>query len=162
MGSAPASEAGDCRFESGLPDMEAITEFQGEHRWLSNFWPAEVMLEGMTYRSVEHAYQAAKTLNLQDREKIRAMAHPRDVKKFSHSLERRPDWSRARVVIMADLLLQKFRQPELRQRLLETGDAELIEGNTWGDTFWGVCRGQGKNVLGRLLMAVRAAVRSGN
>jgi predicted NAD-dependent protein-ADP-ribosyltransferase YbiA (DUF1768 family) len=58
---------------------------------------------------------------------------------------------------MEGLVRQKFsKDPVLRQRLLDTGDQDLVEGNTWGDTFWGVCRGQGSNWLGRILMDVRA------
>ena len=60
---------------------------------------------------------------------------------------------------MASLLFAKFAQPELRKLLCETGDADLVEGNTWGDKFWGVCEGKGKNMLGLLLMQVRAAAR---
>jgi predicted NAD-dependent protein-ADP-ribosyltransferase YbiA (DUF1768 family) len=61
---------------------------------------------------------------------------------------------------MRDLLRQKFAHPELRRLLLATGDAELVEGNTWGDRFWGVCAGRGQNHLGRLLMAIRAEIRT--
>ena len=58
---------------------------------------------------------------------------------------------------MFDLVLEKFKQnPELKQKLLETGNQELIEGNTWNDTFWGVCNGQGQNWLGKILMLARS------
>jgi predicted NAD-dependent protein-ADP-ribosyltransferase YbiA (DUF1768 family) len=56
---------------------------------------------------------------------------------------------------MLNLLRQKFQNPELREKLLCTGKLELIEGNYWGDTYWGVCRGVGENRLGKLLMLVR-------
>jgi hypothetical protein len=62
---------------------------------------------------------------------------------------------------MGLLLMQKFtRHPQLARELVGTGDAELVEGNTWGDEFWGVCNGRGSNQLGRLLMEVRALLRS--
>jgi hypothetical protein len=56
---------------------------------------------------------------------------------------------------MRECLSQKFADPTLRARLLETGDRDLIEENTWNDRFWGVCRGHGGNHLGKLLMAIR-------
>jgi predicted NAD-dependent protein-ADP-ribosyltransferase YbiA (DUF1768 family) len=67
----------------------------------------------------------------------------------------RKDWEGVKIQVMRDVLRLKFANPGLRDRLLETGDRELIEGNTWGDTFWGVCRGSGKNWLGQLLMELR-------
>ena len=56
---------------------------------------------------------------------------------------------------MLELLHLKFRHPVLKDQLLATGDVELIEGNDWGDEFWGVCCGKGSNNLGKLLMLVR-------
>lgn len=67
----------------------------------------------------------------------------------------REDWDEIKVEIMIDLLIQKFSQPELQLYLKNTGDAYLVEGNSWGDTFWGECDGRGRNVLGRLLMILR-------
>ena len=49
--------------------------------------------------------------------------------------------------------------PELGNKLLETGNQELVEGNTWGDIFWGVCNGKGQNWLGKILMMVRDEIR---
>jgi predicted NAD-dependent protein-ADP-ribosyltransferase YbiA (DUF1768 family) len=68
----------------------------------------------------------------------------------------RPDWREVREEVMEVGLRQKFRQnPELLQKLLDTGDAYLEEGNTWNDRYWGVCRGVGQNKLGHLLMKLR-------
>jgi len=67
----------------------------------------------------------------------------------------RPDWARIKLDIMYHLLQQKFRDPLLQKLLLRTQDAELVEGNVWNDTYWGVCSGVGENHLGRLLMLVR-------
>lgn len=64
--------------------------------------------------------------------------------------------------VMLQLLRQKFLgDEELRRKLLRTGDAMLVEGNYWGDTYWGVCFGSGKNMLGKLLMQVREELRKG-
>lgn len=67
----------------------------------------------------------------------------------------RLDWDEVRVDIMIELLLQKFRQTDLKARLLETGDKILVEGNDWQDTYWGICQNRGKNFLGRSLMKIR-------
>jgi hypothetical protein len=79
-----------------------------------------------------------------------------EVKRLGKSLELRPDWEQAKFLIMRELLVQKFvRYPDLRKKLLATNSAELVEGNSWGDTCWGVCKGKGENNLGKLLMAIR-------
>lgn len=135
-----------------------IDNFEGEFRFLSNFWPSVVHFEGMEFNSVEHAYQAAKTLDKDLRMKIRNAKTPNDAKRLGKKVDLRADWETEKLSIMFGLLRQKFENPELRQKLLATGDAELIEGNWWGDTFWGVCRGRGKNHLGRLLMNIRDQV----
>lgn len=67
----------------------------------------------------------------------------------------RPDWNKVKKRIMANILDIKFSDPVLRQLLDDTGDAEIIEGNSWGDTYWGVCRGVGQNNLGKILMNIR-------
>lgn len=134
-----------------------VLEFQGEYRFLSNFWPAAVVLDSFLYPSVEHAYQAAKTLNPEIRSKIRELPKPGDAKRFAKMLQLRPDWKQVKLSVMEDLVRQKFFMNQFcREKLLETGEAELIEGNTWNDTFWGVCRGKGENHLGKILMKVRA------
>ena len=63
---------------------------------------------------------------------------------------------------MLDLLRAKFSNEIMKQKLLDTGDAELIEGNKHGDSFWGQVNGEGKNLLGKLLMQVRNELRNGN
>jgi ribA/ribD-fused uncharacterized protein len=132
-----------------------IKKFDGEYRWLSNFWPAEVMLDGEVYPTVEHAYQAAKTLDLEKRRKIRDLERPGLAKREGKKVKVRLDWEDIKISVMYSLLQQKFLNPELKSNLLATGDIELQEGNTWGDTFWGVCKGVGNNHLGILLMKVR-------
>lgn len=137
-----------------------ITEFQGEYRFLSNFWPAVVELDGFKYPTVEHAYQAAKTLDVDVREAIRSAATPGVAKRAGQSAEVRTDWESVKIEVMYALLKQKFQRPDLRKKLLNTRDYMLIEGNTWGDRFWGVCKGTGENNLGKLLMQVRRELNS--
>lgn len=140
-----------------------ITEFQGEHRFLSNFWPTEVVHEGITYPSAEHAYQAAKTLDMSERRRIAAIRDPGEAKREGRKLTQRPDWETAKFTVMEQCVRDKFtRNAELAARLRATGDAELIEGNTWGDRVWGVYQGQGENRLGKILMKVRREMLAAN
>ncbi len=134
-------------------DPGTITSFQGVNRFLSNFWPADVVLDEEVYPSVEHAYQAAKTLDKRKRKDVLRMT-PAQCKKFGKGLKIREDWDQVKLDIMYDLVRQKFQHSHLKTKLLET-TGELREGNTWGDTFWGICRGQGENHLGKILMRVR-------
>ena len=138
-----------------------IGEFQGEYRFLSNFWPAEVVYEGITYPTAEHAYQASKTLDADARRRIAALPTPAEAKAEGRKLKLRDDWETAKFVVMEDVVRLKFTShPQLRDKLLATGDAVLEEGNTWGDRVWGVYQGHGENRLGKILMKVRQELRS--
>src|SRR5690348_4795118 len=79
-----------------------IAEFQGDNRFLSNFWPAEVIYEGITYPTAEHAYQAAKTLDPEQRKKIAALKTPSEAKTAGRSLKLRDDWETAKFTVMED------------------------------------------------------------
>lgn len=133
-----------------------IASFSGPHRFLSNFWPCHVELDGEVYVSVEHAYVAAKVTDRVVRKLVSECATAGQVKRLGRKLHLRPDWEAVKLAVMEDLVRQKFTDPLLRELLLSTGQEELVEGNTWGDTFWGVCKGVGQNHLGRILMKVRA------
>lgn len=135
--------------------MRVIDSFRGEYRFLSNFYACPIVYESELYPSLEHAFQAAKTTDSDERKWVRLAARPGEAKRRGRRVTKREDWDDIRVSVMSELLFQKFNDRLLRQRLLNTGDAELIEGNDWGDVFWGVCRGRGENWLGKLLMEVR-------
>lgn len=135
---------------------QPITSFRNHYAFLSNFYPCRVLLDGIAYGSVEHAFQAAKTLDRAERERIRQLASPGDAKRAGRRLTLRPDWDQVKLQVMKQLVWQKFTDPALRDRLLQTHPCPLIEENTWGDRFWGVCGGVGENHLGRILMEVRA------
>lgn len=135
-----------------------IHSFQGPHRFLSNFWAASVEFEGQIYPSVEHAYQAAKTLNPNYRDQIRQAPTPSKAKQIGAHVPLRMDWEQRKLSIMRDLLQKKFKNKKLAHLLSATGSANLVEGNTWGDYFWGVCDGFGENHLGILLMEIRAKI----
>jgi hypothetical protein len=113
---------------------------------------------GRLYKTVEHAYQAAKTDIGGQKEKVRLSATPGQAKRIGLTVLLRDGWDDEKIEVMKTLLKIKFSIPELRQKLMDTKDIDLVEGNTWGDFFWGVDSksGQGENVLGMLLMLVRA------
>ena len=136
-----------------------IGRFWGRYRFLSNFWPASVQLDGADYATVEHAYQAAKTVVPSEREVIQFRNTPAGAKAAGKNVTLRTNWKTIRLPVMVDLVTQKFNDPQLGAWLLETGEQELIEGNAWNDKFWGVCRGEGANHLGIILMNVRTKLR---
>lgn len=149
-----------------------ITLFHGPNRFLSNFAAVNVVLDGITYPSVEHAYQAAKTKNLNHRAKV-AIADRASRAKFLGSkkgmavcgVTLRDDWNQVKYSVMLDLNRQKYSQPEYRDKLLATGTQKLIEGNYWHDNYWGDCvcnkcsNVAGKNQLGLILMTIREEIR---
>lgn len=137
--------------------VQVISEFRGSYSFLSNFYLCPVMFEGDLYPSSEHAFQAAKTVDPIIRRRVAVQAKPGLAKQLGRKVPLREDWIEVRVQVMTEILRDKFsRNQKLRSKLLATGDADLVEGNTWGDTFWGVCRGEGENKLGQALMRVRA------
>lgn len=145
--------------------MKDILEFQGEHRWLSNFWPAKVEIYGMVYPTVENAYQAAKTYGKSKgsfRDVPFLTCTPGQAKRLAREMSIRSDWDEVKVDVMRNLIRQKFApKTELAAKLLETGDCQIVEGNRWGDTFWGVCNGVGRNMLGGIIMEIREDLRRG-
>jgi ribA/ribD-fused uncharacterized protein len=133
-----------------------IDSFSGEYRFLSNFYPCNVELEGIVYPSSEHAYVAYKTEDVDIRKYVSAIPTAGQVKRFGRSVVLRSDWDYIKYPIMKMIVREKFYQKqELMDALVSTRPHELVEGNTWGDTFWGVCNGVGENMLGTILMSVR-------
>lgn len=139
--------------------MEVIAEFTYENGFLSNFHTSPLEYQGRSYRSVEHAYQAAKTLDEGERRHIMEAPTAGESKKRGRAATVRPDWDQVKDGVMLELVRAKFASGPLRERLLATGDALLIEGNSWGDRYWGV-DGHGLNKLGLILMAVREELRA--
>lgn len=133
-----------------------ILAFSGEHRFLSNFWSATVRMNGRDYPSVENAFQAAKSMNAAERARFERCSAS-EAKRMGRRVTLRPDWDAVKLAAMEHLLAQKFAAGSRLASMLEaTGERTLVEGNTWGDTFWGVCKGKGANNLGILLMKIRA------
>lgn len=136
---------------------DAIKVFTGEHAFLSNFYPALVVMEGVAYPSVEHAYQAAKHPPGQPREFF-LHCTPGKAKNANKGFVP-PGWNMNKLAIMTALVESKFEDNGyLKMKLLQTDDAILTEGNWWGDTYWGVCGGEGKNHLGKILMETRERI----
>jgi ribA/ribD-fused uncharacterized protein len=145
----------DITGDSTVAAVADITSFKGEYRFLSNFYPCAVELDGVLYPTSENAFQAAKTLG--DRTPFLDCT-PGQSKKLGREVTLRHEWDAIKLDVMHKLLLDKFtRHADLRAKLLATGAARLIEGNSWGDVFWGVDdkTGAGQNRLGRLLEQVR-------
>jgi len=145
----------------------AITSFREGYFFLSNFYPAAVKLDGIEYPTVEHAFQAAKTCERAVREAflLPQYAKPGAAKRLGRSITLRKDWEEVKDFIMKRLLWDKFvitSKNKLAHKLIETYPRQLIEGNTWGDRYWGAeeVRGQwiGQNKLGLMLMGVRDAI----
>jgi predicted NAD-dependent protein-ADP-ribosyltransferase YbiA (DUF1768 family) len=158
----------------------AIDSYRGEYAFLSNFYysPLSVRIEylpGMFHRlafpTLEHAFQAHKLQHFKDVLIIQNIPDPGDAKRAARRMPRVADWYNRRLKVMGKLIELKFWLdsdvfthyngyiPELTQNLLNTGNQVLIEGNTWGDTFWGVCDGNGENNLGKLQMQRRSGLR---
>lgn len=136
---------------------EKITSFRGTYSWLSNFYATPVNYNGVTYKNAEAAFQAAKCADPEER-KMFANMNPVDAKKTGRRIKMRADWDKTKINIMREIVFDKFsRNPSLAQKLIATDSTELIEGNKWHDTFWGVDNqtGNGLNWLGKILMETR-------
>lgn len=140
-----------------------IDRFSGEYDWLSNFYPCEVTYKGTTYPSVENAYQAAKVDMAQCglRELHNLTSCPPGTAKRLGSKFNPNGWQSFKMVVMKDLLGQKFSKPYFAELLLATGEQKIVEGNNWGDTFWGICKGKGTNHLGCMIQEIRADLKRG-
>lgn len=148
-----------------------IDKFKGKYAFLSNFFPCKVLyglildenteLADIIYASAEHAYQAQKALNRYDRLRIKNCDTAGQAKRLGQKIEIRKDWDNVRDRVMLDVIRDKFhRNPLLGKKLIATGVEQLVEGNTWRDTYWGVCMGHGENKLGEILMKVRRELKS--
>jgi ribA/ribD-fused uncharacterized protein len=135
--------------------QQGVYGFFGPYRFLSNFHFVQVQLDGELYRTTEHAYQAAKTLDLDARRLIQRLSAPRDARIAGQKVQYRDGWEEMKWDVMYDLTCQKFSNEKLMHDLIGTYPMYLEETNTWGDTYWGVCRGVGQNQLGKILMKVR-------
>lgn len=154
--------------------MPDVISFSGEHRCFSNFFPAPIVWRRqngstVTFPTNEHGFVWHKTNNPVVKKVVLTIEKPGQVKRFGRGIVLRDDWEEVKLTIMSQLVLIKFRQhPRLLEILLATENGQLIEGNHWHDTFWGVCNGKcrqgphkpvGENHLGQILMRTREQMR---
>lgn len=120
--------------------MDVVNRFDGEYAFLSNFAHRPIVIKGKTWVTIEHIFQAAKTLDEDMREQIRLAPTPGKAKQMGRTVHLRSDWEQVKQEVMLKSVRLKFRQyPGLKEHLLSTKDAVLIEGNTWHDNTWGDC-----------------------
>lgn len=133
----------------------SIDRFVNEYSFLSNFYLSTISYDGCLWKSVEHAYQASKTLDNEQKKLIKNASTPVVAKRLGKLVHLREGFDKIKVSIMEELIHEKFQNVFLQHMLLQTKDEELIEGNNFNDVFWGVCRGVGENNLGKILMKER-------
>jgi ribA/ribD-fused uncharacterized protein len=137
-----------------------IDSFRGQYFFLSNFCEVPVIYDGITYLNNEVAFQAQKTINKEERIDF-SMLNPSQAKRMGRRVSLRPDWEEVKFDIMYEICKAKFTQNQsYKENLLKTGDAELIEGNDWGDKIWGQVDGIGENHLGKILMRIREELKN--
>ena len=139
-----------------------IDIFRGTYFFLSNFYEAPVEYGGLRYLNNEAAFQAQKCLTEEEKQGFTQLP-PNKAKRLGRQVVLRSDWEQVKVGIMEEIVRAKFTQnTDLRNQLLATRDAELVEGNNWNDTFWGVhlSNGKGENHLGQILMKVRSELQN--
>lgn len=139
-----------------------IDSFQGEYRFLSNFWPSKMFLRNEVWLTVEHYYQAMKATNEKDRALIRNAGTPGKAKRLSRTIALRKDWDDIKDKVMAEALNGKFKIKDLAAKLDATKPHLLVEGNMWHDNYWGSCgcvkcvNKEKLNKLGNMLMYIRS------
>jgi len=134
---------------------DVIKGFFGEYRWLSNFHIVDIYYDGVIYPSTEHAYQAAKSSNINTRKEFLKLSC-KEAQLKGQTIKIVDNWIDIKYSVMFNVILYKFKHnDDLKKMLVDTGDKYLEETNHWGDTYYGVCNGEGQNKLGKILMEVR-------
>lgn len=153
-------------------DQNSIKGFFEDYRFLSNFHLCDVYFEGLLYPSSESAYMAAKSTDLYTRQLFssnpknvigeeKPVMRPAEARKFGQTIELRPDWDKIKYDMMLAIVFDKFwRNKDIREKLIATGDKYLEESCHWHDLYWAKCycpnhNGKGQNNLGDILMKVR-------
>lgn len=121
---------------------------------LSNFYPASIQVEDRIWPTVEHFYQAYKTIKQKQQEQIRATEDPWEVKRMGNSCELRPDWEKVKDSVMLVALRAKYGQHEQLRRFLVSTEPYLLAEDSPTDDYWGIAN-NGQNMLGELLIKVR-------
>jgi N-glycosidase YbiA len=132
-----------------------ITSFRGDYDFLSNFYPSPVKLGGVVFPTAEHAFQAAKCAYADDVVRVTNASTPKEARAIGRQVTMREGWDDVKYDVMKAIIRNKFDNDDIMHRLVMTGDEEIMEVNSWGDTTWGICQGEGSNWLGIILMAER-------
>ena len=136
-----------------------IIEFQNQYFWLSNFFATPVAMDGYVFPASENAFMSGKSKDITWKQFCTTETNPGAMKSAGRKVKLIDNWDVIRIDAMLKALRAKFSDPILRAKLLATGNRQLIEGNRWGDKFWGVCiktpQHVGQNNLGKLLMQLR-------
>lgn len=137
--------------------------FRNEFAFLSNFYHCQIIIlingNETVVNSVEHAYQALKTTDQKKRMEIALASTPANAKRLGKEVDVREGWDEHKVELMEKLVRRKFDDEFLALQLIATYPLDIVEENYWGDTFWGICKGIGKNHLGKILMKIRDELR---
>ena len=148
-----------------MNSQNEIRSFRGKNAYLSNFYPCNIIYDGMTYKNLEAAFQAAKCSDLTARSQFQSL-DPAEAKKLGRTVALRDDWEKIKLIVLSELVRVKFIGfPELLDCLLATGGAYLSEDNTWHDNYYGNCTCTkcqdipGQNYLGHILMQLREQMR---
>ena len=135
--------------------FNVIDKFADDFAFLSNFFETKVKYGDVTFNNSEAAFQAQKCSNRQQIKNFVGITASA-AKKLGRKVELREGWDNIKEQVMYEIVKTKFEQnTKLGYALLKTADVVLIEGNTWGDRFWGQVDGDGENKLGKILMRVR-------
>jgi len=148
-------------------ENDPISSFRGSYGFLSNFSLHGFRDEfGVYWKTAEHYYQASKAMSSEPRKRIAEAKTPGAAKRYGKQIAIRADWSVMKLVFMKKALNFKFRQnPDIAQKLIDTKNRVLIEGNSWHDNFWGCCNCSRcnsrpkRNMLGKMLMELRSVLR---
>lgn len=132
---------------------KVIDSFTYDNAFLSNFYNCQFQFGGYTFQNSEAAFQSMKC---PERMEEFTNLSPSNAKALGRRVQLRPDWEEVKDFIMESVCYAKFTQnDDLKEKLIATGDAKLVEGNTWNDIYWGMCKGKGQNKLGEILMKLR-------
>ena len=142
-----------------------INAFSGDNAFLSNYYLYNIPMivsddEVRNAPSVEHYFQAMKAVSKEECIQILSAPTPGEAKRLGRRCKLREDWEQIKIAVMRDALRKKFINTSLSKQLIATDDHFLVEGNYWNDTFWGVCEGRGRNMLGFLLMEIREELKN--
>ena len=124
--------------------------------YMSNFYRSRIFLDGKWWNTVEHYYQAMKTIFADEQEMVRFAKTPRIARDLGQTVSFRNNFDQDKYMVMKKAVLAKFVQHHnLREQLLATNDEFLIE-DSKVDAYWGCgADGSGQNMLGKVLMEVR-------